>query len=103
MFANVPLDPQLFRRRSSMAKEKEKGKESKAVSVKTPVEVMPRGGEIDRWFDRLTEDFWRRPLSKLILDEQWTFHIMSIKYPSLYVFDEKDDLVVMADLPGLSK
>ena len=86
-----------------MAKEKEKGKESKAVSVKAPVEVMPRWGEMDRWFDRLTEDLWRRPFPSLMLGERWPLPMMSIKAPSLDVFEEKDELVVKADLPGLSK
>ena len=86
-----------------MAKEKEKGKESKAVAVKTPAEVVPRWGEIDRWFDRLTEDFWRRPFSSLMLGERWPLPMMSMKAPSLDVFEEKDELVVKADLPGMSK
>ena len=86
-----------------MAKENEKGKESKGVSVKTPVEVMPRWGEVDRWFDRLTEDFWRRPFPSLMLGDRWPVSMMSMKAPSLDVFEEKDELVVKADLPGLSK
>lgn len=86
-----------------MAKEKEKGKESKEVAMKTPVEVVPRWGEIDRWFDRLTEDFWRRPFSSLMLGERWPLPMMSMKAPSLDVFEEKDELVVKADLPGMSK
>ncbi len=86
-----------------MAKEKEKGKESKAVAVKTPAEVVPRWGEIDRRFDRLTEDFWRRPFSSLMLGERWPLPMMSMKAPSLDVFEEKDELVVKADLPGMSK
>ena len=86
-----------------MAKEKEKGKESKEVSVKTSAEVVPRWSEIDRWFDRLTEDFWRRPFSSLMLGERWPLPMMSMKAPSLDLFDEKDELVVKADLPGMSK
>jgi HSP20 family protein len=82
---------------------KEKNKESKAVTVKKPTEVLPRLGEIDRWFDRLTEDFWRRPFSNLMLGERWPLPMFAAKVPSLDVFEEKDELVVKADLPGLSK
>ena len=82
---------------------KGKGKESKEVAPKKSAEVMPRGSEIDRWFDRLTEDFWRRPFSSLMLGERWPFPTMSLKIPSLDVFEEKDDIVVKADLPGMNK
>lgn len=82
---------------------KGKGKESKEVAVKKPAEVMPRWGEIDRWFDRLTEDFWRRPFPSPMLGERWPFPMVSMKAPSLDVFEEKDEIVVKADLPGMSK
>lgn len=84
-----------------MAKEKEKA--SKEVEVKKSAEVMPRGGEIDRWFDRLTEDFWRRPFPSLLFGDRWPLPMISIKAPSLDVFEEKDELVVKADLPGMNK
>jgi HSP20 family protein len=86
-----------------MAKEKEKSKESKEVTVKKSAEVMPRGSEIDRWFDRLTEDFWRRPFPSLMFGERWPLPTISLKAPSLDVFEEKDELVVKADLPGMNK
>ncbi len=86
-----------------MAKEKEKSKESKEVTVKKSAEVMPRGSEIDRWFDRLVEDFWRRPFPSLMFGERWPVPMISLKAPSLDVFEEKDELVVKADLPGMNK
>jgi len=87
-----------------MAKGKEKGKESKEVAVKKAAEVMPRWGEIDRWFDRLTEDFWRRPFPSLMFGDRWPLPPMiSLKAPSLDVFEEKDEIVVKADLPGMNK
>jgi HSP20 family protein len=85
-----------------MAKEKQKGKESKEVAVRKPAEIVPRWGEIDRWFDRLAEDFWRRPFPSLF-GERWPFPTISLKAPSLDLFEEKDEMVVKADLPGLSK
>jgi HSP20 family protein len=84
-----------------MAKEKDKA--SKEVAVKKSAEVMPRGGEIDRWFDRLTEDFWRRPFPSLLFGDRWPLPMVSIKAPTLDVFEEKDELVVKADLPGMNK
>lgn len=87
-----------------MAKGKEKGKEAKEVSVKKAAEVTPHWGEVDRWFDRLTEDFWRRPFPSLMFGDRWPLPPMiSIKAPSLDVFEEKDEIVVKADLPGMAK
>ncbi|WP_455388302.1 Hsp20/alpha crystallin family protein [Petrachloros mirabilis] len=82
---------------------KGKGKESKEVAVKKTAEVMPRWGEIDRWFDRLTEDWWRRPFSTPMLSDRWPLPMISLKTPSLDVFEEKDEIVVKADLPGMNK
>lgn len=82
---------------------KEKGKESKEVAAKKGAEVMPRWGEFDRWFDRLTEDFWRRPFPSLMLGERWPLPAFPLKTPSLDVFEEKDEIVVKADLPGMNK
>jgi HSP20 family protein len=85
-----------------MAKGKQKSRESKEVAVRTPSEVLPQWGEIDRWFDRLTQDFWRRPFPSL-LGDRWQLPMLSMKTPSLDVFEEKDEVVVKADLPGLTK
>ena len=84
-------------------KGKGKGKESKEVAIKKPVEVMPRRGDIDRWFDRLTEEFWRRPFPSLMFGDRWPFPMVSLKAPSLDVFEEKDEIVVKAELPGMTK
>lgn len=86
-----------------MAKGKEKGKESKEIAVKKPAEVMPRWAEIDRWFDRLIEDFWRRPFPSLMFGDRWPLPMVSLKAPSLDVYEEKDEIVVKADLPGMNK
>lgn len=71
--------------------------------MKKPTELMPRWGEIDRWFDRLTEDFWRRPFPSFMFGERWPLPMISTKAPSLDVFEEKDEIVVKADLPGMNK
>jgi HSP20 family protein len=89
-----------------MAKEKGKEKESKEVAVKKPAEVVSRGEDIDRWFDRLAEDFWRRPfgaLPGLFGREGWLAHGLSMRMPSLDLYEEKDDVVVKAELPGMGK
>ena len=86
-----------------MAEEK-KEKETKAVSPRRPAEVLPRWGEMERWFDRMLEDFWRRPFPSRWRPEQWwPTEAISMRMPVLDVYEEKDDVVVKAELPGLSK
>ena len=89
-----------------MAKEKDKEKESKEVAVKKPAEVVSRWEDIDRWFDRFAEDLWRRPfgaLPSLFGREGWPAHGLSARMPSLDLYEEKGDVVVKAELPGLDK
>jgi HSP20 family protein len=83
--------------------------ESKMVKTKEPQTLAPKAGpgwisQMERDFDRMLEEFWRRPLGGL----WWPRHLrhaegVSISQPVVDVFDEKDDIVVKAELPGLSK
>lgn len=87
-----------------MATETGKEKESKAVAVKKPAELVSRWEDTDRWFDRMFEDFWRRPFPSLFQsDRWWPRGIMSPRMPALDIYEEKDDVVVKVELPGLSK
>jgi len=38
-----------------------------------------------------------------MLGDRWPLPMISIKTPSLDVFEEKDEIVVKADLPGMNK
>lgn len=83
--------------------QKEKAKESKAVVTKKP-EVPARRDEMERWFDRMMEDFWRRPFPSLFhADRWWPMRPISMPTPALDVYEEKDDVVVKAELPGMVK
>lgn len=90
-----------------MAKGGKTTKETKAVAVRKPDELVPRWGELDRWFDRMVEDMWRRPfpsLPSLFGREPWfAAPAMALRAPSLDVYEEKDDVVVKAELPGMKK
>lgn len=85
-----------------MVQETKREKESKAVTTRKPAEVVSRWEDMDRWFDRMFEDFWRRPLPSLFRTERW-WPTMSLRMPALDVYEEKDDVVVKAELPGLSR
>jgi len=82
-----------------------KEKNSNALTTQKPAEIMPRAQEMERWFDRMVEDFWRRPLPTLLRPERWwpAETGMMVRMPAVDVYDEKDDVVIKAEIPGLSK
>lgn len=83
-----------------------KERENKAVAIRRPtMEILPRGNDFERWFDRLAEDFWRRPFPSLLRPEQWwpVEGGMMTRMPAVDVYEDKDDVVIKAELPGLSK
>ena len=87
-----------------MAQATKSAQESKAVGAHRPTEILPRKNDFDRWFDRLVEDFWRRPFPTLWRpgrswpSEAGTMHLLAVD-----LYEEKEDIVVKAELPGLSK
>jgi HSP20 family protein len=79
---------------------------SKAVATRRPtMEILPRGNDFEQWFDRMVEDFWRRPFPSLLRPERW-WPIeggTTARTPAVDVYEEKDDIVVKAEIPGLAK
>lgn len=86
-----------------MAQATKTEKETKVVATRRPSEILPRGSGFERWFDRFFEDFTRRPFPSLLPSEQW-WPFEAVKAPiPIDVYEEKDDVVLKAELPGLSK
>lgn len=85
--------------------EKTKEKESKAVSTR-PSEIVPRR-EMEEWFDRMFEDFWRRPFPSLFHPETWwpmrRLGLTMPAMPSVDLYEEANDVVVKAEMPGMRK
>ena len=78
--------------------------EDKAVATKKPGEIVSRTDEFEHWLDRLMDDMWRRPFPGLFGRERWLpIRPLSIRMPSLDVYEEKDAVVVKAELPGMKK
>lgn len=78
--------------------------EEKAVATKKPGEVLSRGEEFEHWLEQFMEDMWRRPFPSLFGRDRWLpIRPLSIRMPSLDVFEEKDSVVVKAELPGMQK
>jgi HSP20 family protein len=80
-------------------------KESKALITHRPSEILPRAHELERWFDRMVEDFWRRPFPSVLRPERWwpSEAGMMMRLVAVDVYEEKDDVIIKAELPGLSK
>jgi len=81
--------------------EKAKGKAKKTGAV------VPRraSSEISPWgnLDRMFEDFLERRLRPFWPERWWPTTGMEIPAPALDVYEEKDDIVVKAELPGMEK
>jgi HSP20 family protein len=78
--------------------------EEKAVAKKKPSELVSRAEEFEHWVDRFMEDMWRRPFPSLFGRDRWLpIRPLSLRVPSLDVYDEKDTLVVKVELPGMKK
>jgi HSP20 family protein len=78
--------------------------EEKAVTTKKPSEIATRGEEFEHWLERFMDDMWRRPFPSLFGRDRWLpIRPLSIRMPSLDVYEEKDAVVVKAELPGMKK
>ncbi len=81
-----------------------KEKDSKAL-ITRPTELLPRAQEMERLFERMIEDIWRRPFPTLLRPERWwpAETGMTMRLPAVDVYEEKDDVVIKAEIPGFSK
>lgn len=82
-----------------------KEKEWNALTTQKPAEIMPRTYDMERWFDLMVEDFWRHPFPTLLRPERWwpAETGMMMQLPAVDIYEEKDDVVIKAKIPGLSK
>lgn len=78
--------------------------EDKAVATKKPAEVVSRGEEFEHWLDRFMDEMWRRPFPSLFGRDRWLpLRPLSMRMPSVDVYEEKDAVVAKAELPGMKK
>jgi HSP20 family protein len=89
-----------FPGRKTMAKEM---KETKlAVRRRTDVEPW-HFADVEKMFEDWFEDFWSRPHPRLWRPTLGRLRSIALEAPALDVFGNKDDLIVKAEIPGLSK
>ncbi|CUQ65903.1 Hsp20/alpha crystallin family protein [Candidatus Nitrospira inopinata] len=78
--------------------------EDKALVTKKPRELTSRVEDLEQWMDRFMDDLWRRPLPSLFGWDRWLSHRpFAWRMPAIDVYEEKDTVVVKAELPGMSK
>jgi HSP20 family protein len=90
-------------------KKKSEGKNSKAVTKAKKGEIVPGWSrEMERFsdlFDRMTEEFWRRPFPSLWqpFRRLGMGELPLLSPPAVDVHEDDKDVVVTAEVPGLEK
>lgn len=80
--------------------EKAKEKETKAVTPWRPFHELTRW---ERDMDRMMEDFFGRRVRPWWPDRWFRTDEMEVRAPAIDLFEDKDDIVVKAELPGMDK
>jgi HSP20 family protein len=93
------------RRRMEMSNATKRAMIEKPESAVLPTafETMSR---LEQDMERMFHEFWRRPFPFLSLWDQersWPGKMVSLQMPAVDVYEESDEVVVKAELPGLSK
>src|SRR5262245_7352676 len=85
----------------SEAAKKEKSKETEFLAPRRPFEAISR---MEQDMERMFHEFWRRPFLSLWEPERWwPSRALSLQMPAVDVYEDKDGVVVKAEVPGLSK
>ncbi|MGE5215794.1 MAG: hypothetical protein ACM3SP_02200, partial [Chloroflexota bacterium] len=80
--------------------EKAKEKETKAIAPRRPFMDLTSW---ERDMDRMFEDFFGRRMRPWWPERWFRADEMELKAPAIDLFEEKDDIVVKAELPGIEK
>ena len=87
------------------------GEKDMAKEVKETKPAPRPRGEVESWrfsdvekmFEHWFEDYWSRPFPRLWRPNFARLRSMSLAAPALDVYEEKNELVVKAEIPGLTK
>jgi HSP20 family protein len=83
-------------------KPKSKVREMVQVTAAPPmVPVWER--EFDRLVDRLTDDLRRLTWPALLGERWWPMREMNLRPPAIDMYEEKDAVIVKAELPGMTR
>ena len=80
--------------------EKAKDKETKAIAPRRPFMTLPRW---ERDMERMMEDFFGKRMRPWWPERWFRSEEMEPTSPAVDFYEEKDDIVVKAELPGIDK
>jgi HSP20 family protein len=88
---------------SAMATKERKGKDTKAIRTPEKPRPLTPWDEMERWFDEFGRRGWLHPISW-----EWPRHMEAMapfegRMPKVDLIDREDELIVRAELPGVSK
>ncbi len=84
-----------------MAKEmREREKETKGLTPWRPFSEMARW---EREMERMFDDFFGRRLRPIWDERWWPARTLGISAPAVDLYEEKDEIVAKAELPGMGK
>lgn len=86
-----------------MAEEKGIEKRHEARPSLTPVRPRDMISQWEHEMDRMFEDFWRRPFLGPFGPRWRHRHELAVQEPVMDLYEDKDNIVVKAELPGLDK
>ena len=94
-----------------MAQDAKKEKAEKETRALTPTRTVERLPSVDRdiesvsrLFDRMFDEFWRRPFPSLWAPERWRAPSrISLEVPAIDFYEEEEEFVIKADVPGMDK
>jgi HSP20 family protein len=85
----------------SQATKKATTSQPEGLALRTPFGTLSR---LEQDMERMFNEFRRRPLlSFWEPDRWWPGRTLGLQMPAVDVYEEKDDVVVKAEIPGLSK
>lgn len=80
-------------------------KETRELATRTPHMMLSPFHEMER-MERMFDEFFKRPFSSLLSRTPWLHSLPemeSISAPNVDVYEEGDNIVVKAEVPGISK
>jgi len=86
----------------AMTKEPKEAKEVKETRGLTPWRPFTEMSRWEREMERILEDFFGRRL-RPFRDEWWPGITVGVREPALDLYEEKDEIVAKAEVPGITK
>lgn len=78
-------------------------KETREIATRSPHTTLSPFHEMER-MERMFDEFFKRPFSSLLSRTPWnTVSDLEVSAPNVDVFEEGDNIIVKAEVPGIAK